>query len=171
MRSGWGRLRKHGGVDGGRGMSRGGLDLGGGALGFVVEEVEAATEAERVVLGFIKGLALGLGPEGFWVLWHCRSWRGRCRVAEEGVGFHPTELGSSIPCPPRWEGKGSMAPLVDGHSYAVEDYCLAVPGLCSRHHVSGQVMETGCSRGEGVSLAVKFFSDGADEPKVDADVT
>ena len=64
-----------------------------------------------------------------------------------------------------------MAPLVDGHSHAVEDYCLAMPGLSSRHHMSGQVMKTGCSRGEGVSLAVKFFGDGADEPKVDAVVT
>ena len=50
------------------------MDLGGGALGFVVEEVEAATKAERVVLGFIEGVALGFGPEVFWVLWHCRSW-------------------------------------------------------------------------------------------------
>ena len=47
---------------------------------------------------------------------------------------------------------------------------MTVPGFGCSHHVSGQVMETGGGRGEGVSLAVKLFGDGADEPKVDADV-
>ena len=151
-------------------MSRGGLGLGGEALWLVIEEVEAATKAKWVLLGLVKGLALRLVPEGFRVLWHSRSWRGRCRVAEKGIGFHLAELSCGVPRPPRWEGQGSMAPLVDGNSYAVEDHCLAVPGFGCSHHVSGQVMEAGSCRGEGVSLAVKLFSDGADEPKVDADV-
>ena len=111
--------------------------MGGGTHGFVVEEVEAATKAERVVLGFVKGLALGLGPEDFWVLWHCRSWRGRCRVEEEGIRFHLAELSCSEPRPPSWKGKGSMAPLVNGNSDAVQDHCLAVPGFGSSHNVSG----------------------------------
>ena len=103
--------------------------MGSGAHGFVVEEVEAATKAKRVVLGFVKGLALGLGPENFWVLWHCRSWCGRCRVEEEGIRFHPAELSSGEPRPSSWKGKGSMAPLVNGNSDAVQDHCLAVPGF------------------------------------------
>ena len=145
--------------------------MGSGARRFVIEEVEAASKAERVVLGFVKGLALGLGPEIFWVLWYCRSWCGRCRVAEEGVWFHLAELGCSEPRPSSWKGKGSMAPFVDGYCNAVQDHCLAVPGFGCSHHMSRQVMETSSRRGEGVGLAVKLFCDGADEPKVDADVT
>ena len=71
--------------------------MGSGALGFVVEEVEAATEAKRVVLGFVEGLALSLGPEILWVLRHCRSWCGRRRVEEEGVRFHLAELSRGEP--------------------------------------------------------------------------
>ena len=48
--------------------------MGSGAHGFVVEEVEAATKAKRVILGLVEGLALRLGPEIFWILRHCRSW-------------------------------------------------------------------------------------------------
>ena len=76
--------------------------MGSEIPGFVVEEVEAATKAKRVVLGFVEGLALGLGPEDFWVLWHCRSWCGRRRVEEEGVRFHFAELSCSEPCPSVW---------------------------------------------------------------------
>ena len=63
-----------------------------------------------------------------------------------------------------------MTPLVDGDRNAVEYRSLAVSGFGGGHHVGGQVMEAGGSRGEGVSLAVKFFGNGTDEPKVNADV-
>ena len=111
--------------------------MGGGAHGFVVEEVEAATKAKRVVLRFVEGLALGLGPEVFWVLWHCRSWRGRRRVVEERIRFHLAEFSCCEPRPPRGEGEGSMTSFVYGNSNAVQNHCLAVPGFGSSHHVWG----------------------------------
>ena len=151
-------------------VSRGGRGVGGGALGLVVKEVEAATKAEWVLLGLVEGLALGLVPEGLRVLWHSRAWRGRSRVAEKRVGFHLAKLSVGITRSPGWEGEGSMTPLVDGNRNAVEYRSLAVSGFGGGHHVGGQVMEAGGSRGEGVSLAVKFFSNGTDEPKVNADV-
>ena len=80
--------------------------MGSGAHGFVVEEVEAATKAKRVVLGFVEGLALGLSPEDFWVLWHCRSWRGRRRVEEEGIRF--ILLSSAAVNPARRVGRGRV---------------------------------------------------------------
>ena len=144
--------------------------MGSEVPGYVVEEIEAATKAKRVVLGFVEGLALGLGPEVFWVLWHCRPWRGRRRVVEEGVRFHLAELSRGEPRPSSWKGEGSMTPFVDGYCYAVQDHCLAVPGFRGSHNVSGQVMETGSRRGERVSLAVELFCDGADKPEVDANV-
>ena len=48
--------------------------MGSGTRRLVVEKVEAATEAERVILGLVESLALRLGPELFWILRHCRSW-------------------------------------------------------------------------------------------------
>ena len=144
--------------------------MGSEIPGFVVEEVEAATKAERVVLGFVKGLALSFGPEILWVLGHCRAWCGWRRVVEEGVRFHLAEFGRGEPRPSGRKGEGSMTPFVDGYCYAVQDHCLAVPGFRGSHNVSGQVMETGGRRGKGVSLTVKLFGDRADEPKVNADV-
>ena len=63
-----------------------------------------------------------------------------------------------------------MAPLVDGDRNSVENRSLAVSSFGGGHHVGGQVVEAGSSRGEGIGLAVEFFGYGADEPKVDADV-
>ena len=143
--------------------------MGSGAHGFVVEEVEAATKAKRVILGLVEGLALCLSPEILWILRHCRSWCGRRRVGEEGVRFHLAELSRGEPSPSSWKGEGSMAPFVDGYCYAVQDHCLAVPGFRGSHDVSGQVMETGSRRGERVSLAVELFSDWTDKPEVDTD--
>ena len=48
--------------------------MGSGTRRLVVEKVEAATEAERVILGLVESLALRLGPELLWILRHCRSW-------------------------------------------------------------------------------------------------
>ena len=151
-------------------VSRGGRGVGGGALGLVIQEVEAATKPEWVVLGLVKGLALGLVPEGLRVLWHSRAWRGRGRVAEKRVGFHLAKLSVGITRSPGWEGEGSMTPLIDGNRNAVEYRSLAVSSFGGGHHVGGQVMEAGGSRGEGVGLAVKFFGNGTDEPEVNADV-
>ena len=58
----------------GRGIRSWGLGLGSGARRLVVEKIEAATEAEWVILGLVESLALRLGPELFWILRHCRSW-------------------------------------------------------------------------------------------------
>ena len=66
----------------------------------VVKEVEATTEAKWIVLGLVKGLALGLVPEGLRVLWHIRAWGGRSRVADKRVGFHLAELSVGIPRSP-----------------------------------------------------------------------
>ena len=63
-----------------------------------------------------------------------------------------------------------MTSLVDGDRNAMENRGLAVSGFGGGHHVGGQVVEAGSSRGEGVSLTIEFFGDGTDEPKVDADV-
>ena len=81
-------------------MSRGERGVGGGALRLVVKEVEAATEAEWIIFGFLEGLALGLIPEGLRVLWHVRTWGGRSGVAEKRVGFHLAELSVCIPRSP-----------------------------------------------------------------------
>ena len=61
-----------------------------------------------------------------------------------------------------------MTSLVDGDRNAVEYRSLAVSGFGGGHHVGGEVVEAGGSRGEGVRLAVKFFGNGTDEPKVNA---
>ena len=58
----------------GRGARWGGVGRVVGTRRRIIEEVEASAEAEWVVLGFVKGVPLRLGPEFFWVLWHCRSW-------------------------------------------------------------------------------------------------
>ena len=170
MRGSRSRSRWRGRTESGRGVASGGLGLDSGAPGFVVEEVKATTEAERVVLGFVEGLALCLGPEIFWVLRRCRTWCGWRSVVEERVRFHLAEFGRREPRPSGRKGEGSMTPFVDGYCYAVQDHCLAVPGFRSSHNVSGQVMETGGRRGERVGLAVELFCDGAYEPKVDANV-
>ena len=81
-------------------VSRGGRGVGGGALGWVVKEVEATTEAKRIVLWLVKGLTLGLVPEGLRVLWHVRTWGGRSGVAEKRVGFHLAKLSVGIPRSP-----------------------------------------------------------------------
>ena len=81
-------------------MSRGGRGVGGGALGLVIKEVEAAAEAEWIILGLLEGLALGLVPEGLRVLWHVRTWGGRSGVADKRVGFHLAELSVGIPRSP-----------------------------------------------------------------------
>ena len=81
-------------------MSRGERGVGGGALRLVIKEVEAATEAEWIILGLIEGLALGLVPEGLRVLWHIRAWGGRSRVADKRVGFHLAKLSVGIPRSP-----------------------------------------------------------------------
>ena len=64
-----------------------------------------------------------------------------------------------------------MTPFVDGNRDAVEHRSLAVSGFGGGHHVGGEVVEAGGSRGEGVRLAVKFLGNGTDEPKVDAVAT
>ena len=46
----------------------------GGTRRRVVEEIEATAEAKWVVVGLVESVTLRLGPEVFWVLWHCRSW-------------------------------------------------------------------------------------------------
>ena len=81
-------------------MSRGERGIGGGALRKIIKEVEAATEAEWIVFGFLEGLALGLIPEGLRVLWHVRTWGGRSGVADKRVGFHLAELSVGIPRSP-----------------------------------------------------------------------
>ena len=48
--------------------------MGSGTHRLVVEKVEAATEAEWVIIGLVESLALRLGPELFWIMRHCRSW-------------------------------------------------------------------------------------------------
>ena len=108
-----------------------------GATRFVVEEVEAATETEGVFVRFVEGLALGLGPEVFWVLWYHRSWRGGRRVTKEGIGFHLAEFGGSEPRSPRGKREGSMTAFVNGNSDAVEHHSLAVPGFGRCHQVLG----------------------------------
>ena len=70
----------------------------------VVEKVEAASKTEGVLLRLVQGLALGLVPEVFRVLWHSRPWRGRSRVAEKRVGFHLAELSVGITRSPGREG-------------------------------------------------------------------
>ena len=113
------------------------MNLASDATGFVVEEIEAATKTEGVFIRFVEGLALSLGPEVFWVLWHSRSWRGRRRVVEERIRFHLAEFRCCEPRPPRGEREGSMTAFVYGNSNAVEHHCLAVPGFGSSHHVRG----------------------------------
>ena len=81
-------------------MSHGERGIGGGALRKIIKEVEAATEAEWIVFGFLEGLALGLVPEGLRVLWHVRTWGGRSGVADKRVGFHLAELSVGIPRSP-----------------------------------------------------------------------
>ena len=135
----------------------------GAAARFVVEEVKATAEAEGVVVWFVEGLALGLGPEVLWVLWNGRSWRGGRRVVEERVGFHLAEFGGSESRSPRGEREGSMAAFVNGYSDAVEHYSLAVPGFSRCHQMRGKVMEAGSGSGKGVGLPVELFCDGADE--------
>ena len=66
----------------------------------IIKEVEAATEAEWIILGLLEGLALGLVPEGLRVLWHVRTWGGRSGVADKRVGFHLAELSVCIPRSP-----------------------------------------------------------------------
>ena len=78
-------------------MSRGERGIGGGALRLIIKEVEAATEAERIIFGLLEGLALGLIPEGLRVRWHVRTWGGRSGVADKRVGFHLAELSVCIP--------------------------------------------------------------------------
>ena len=113
------------------------MNLGSDVTGFVVEEIEAATKTEGVFVRFVEGLALGLGPEVFWVLWYSRSWRGRRRVVEEGIGFHLAEFGGGEPRSPRGEREGSMTAFVNGNSDAVEHHSLAVPGFGRCHQVLG----------------------------------
>ena len=81
-------------------LSRGEWGVGGGALRLVIKEVEAATEAEWIILGLLEGLALGLVPEGLRVLWHIRTWGGRSWVTDKRVGFHLAELSVGIPRSP-----------------------------------------------------------------------
>ena len=45
----------------------GGKGVVGAVARFVVEEVQAAAEAEGVVVRFVEGLALSLRPEVLWV--------------------------------------------------------------------------------------------------------
>ena len=81
-------------------MGRGKRGICGGTLRKIVKEVEAATEAEWIIFGFLEGLALGLVPEGLRVLWHVRTWGGRSGVADKRVGFHLAELSVGIPRSP-----------------------------------------------------------------------
>ena len=62
-----------------------------------------------------------------------------------------------------------MTALVDGDRNAMENRGLAVSGFSGGHHVGGQVVEAGSSRGEGVGLTIEFLGDGSDQPKVNAD--
>ena len=75
---------------------RGERGVGVGALWQVVKEIKASTKAERIVFWFVKGLALGLLPEGIRVLWDIRTWGGRGGVAEKRIRFHLAELSISI---------------------------------------------------------------------------
>ena len=75
---------------------RGERGVGVGALWQVVKEIKAATKAEWIVIWLVKGLALGLLPEGIRVLWDIRTWGRRGRVAEKRIRFHLAELSVGI---------------------------------------------------------------------------
>ena len=77
-------------------VGRVGRGNGREALGLVVQEVEATTEAKWVVLRLVEGLALGFVPEGLRVLWHVWAWGRRCRVTEKRVRFHFAKLSVGI---------------------------------------------------------------------------
>ena len=77
-------------------VGRVGRGNGREALGLVVQEVEATTEAKWVVLRLVEGLALGFVPEGLRVLWHVWAWGRRSRFTEKRVGFHFAELSVGI---------------------------------------------------------------------------
>ena len=76
---------------------RGERGVDAGALWQVVKEIKAATKTEWIVIWLVKGLALGLLPEGIRVLWDIRTWGGRGRVAEKRIRFHLAELSVCIP--------------------------------------------------------------------------
>ena len=46
----------------------------GRVRGLVVEEIEPATEPERVLFWLVHSVALGFGPKLFGILRHCWSW-------------------------------------------------------------------------------------------------
>ena len=96
MQSGRGRCSRYGGVKGDGVVGRVGRGVGGEALGLVIQEVEATTEAKWIVLGLVEGLALGFVPEGLRVLWHIRAWGRRSWIAEKRVRFHLAELSVGI---------------------------------------------------------------------------
>ena len=77
-------------------VGRVGRGIGGEALGLVVQEVEATTEAKWVVLGLVEGVAVGCVPEGLRVQWHIRAWGRRSWIAEKRVRFHLAELSVGI---------------------------------------------------------------------------
>ena len=96
MQGGRGRHRGYVGVVGDWVVGRVGRGIGREALGLVVQEVEATTEAKWVVLGLVEGLALGFVPEGLRVLWHVRAWGRRSWIAEKRVRFHFAKLSVGI---------------------------------------------------------------------------
>ena len=165
MRSRGSGSGRRGRVKGGRLATRG-VGVVVGTVGLVVKEVEATAKAKWVVFRFVKSVPLGLVPEGLGVLWHFHVWSRWRWVADEGVGFHFAELRVGKPRSPPRQREGPMPSLVDGNRHTVENHGLSVPGLGGRNHRSGQIVETGGSRGEGVCLAIEFFSDRRDEAQV-----
>ena len=113
----------------GRVVSRRSTASSAGGLEFVVEEVETATEAERVVFLVVVDVALRFSPEFVRVLWDSRPRRGRRPGREEGVWLHFAELRCSKPCSSVRKREGTMAPFVNSHCNSVKNSCLAMPSL------------------------------------------
>ena len=139
-----------------------------GGRGFIVEEVETTTKAERVVVLVVKGLALSLGPKVVRVLRYDRPSRWRCRLRDERIWLHLAELSGSEAGPSVREREGAVTSFIDGDCHAVEHRSLAVPSLSRFHHVNGEVVQSSSRRGERVSLSVELFGDRTYKPKVDA---
>ena len=113
----------------GRVVPRRGAASSAGGHGFIVEEVETTTKAERVVVLVVVDVALRLSPEFFRVLWDSGPRRGRRLGREEGVWLHFAELGCGKPCSSVRKRESTMAPFVNGHCNSVKNSCLTVPSL------------------------------------------
>ena len=135
-----GSRRWVGSLSSGGGARCRGAGWGVRASRLIVEEVETATEAERVFVWLVVGLSLRLGPELVWVLGYGGSSCRRRRLGEEGIWFHFAELSSGEASPSVREGEGAVALFVDGNCHTMQHHGLAVPGLGGFHYVSGQVV-------------------------------